>query len=66
MKNTVILQSQSTLKYNLLKDLDTLLYYVERTRDHKKALIGDKEASECFILYGIAENKEDIKYLKFE
>lgn len=65
MKNTIILQSQSTLKFNLVKDLDTLLYYVVRVRDNKKALIGDKEKSEWLILYGIAENREDLKTLNF-
>jgi hypothetical protein len=66
MKNTIILQSQSTFKYNLLKDLDASLYYVVRIRDNKKALLGDKEEALDFILYGIAENKEDLKTLKFE
>lgn len=63
--NTIILQSQSTLKYNLLKDVDKALYYVLRVRDNKKALIGTNDDAYDFILYGIAENREELKTLKF-
>lgn len=63
--NTIILQSQSTLKYNLLKDIDNALYYVLRVRDNKKALIGTSDDAYDFILYGIAENREELKTLKF-
>ena len=61
-----VLQAQSTLRYTLLKNVKKGTYYILRHKDKKKALIGDKNDAEWFILYGIAENKEDLQTLKFE
>jgi len=57
------LKSQSTLAYRLLKNEKTKLYYIRRIKDKKTVLIGDNDKAEPFILYGLAENKEEIKEL---
>lgn len=60
----ILLQSQSNKKFELLKDSNSL-YYIKRTKDKKTALIGDRDEAENFILYGIYENKEELKTLIF-
>jgi len=60
-----ILQSQSNQKYTLLKDSKTNIYYIKRNKDRKKAVIGNRDDAELYILYGINDNKEDLKQLNF-
>lgn len=60
-----LLFSQSTQKYQLLKDEVKRLYYVKRLRDSKLALVGDNDEAYDFILYGIDVNKEELRTLNF-
>lgn len=60
-----LLFSQSTQKYQLFKDEVKRLYYIKRLRDSKLALVGNNDEAYWYILYGIDENKEDLKTLNF-
>lgn len=62
-RQLTFLKSQSTQRYHLLRDNETSLYYIRRLKDKNTILIGDKEASENFILDGLAVNMEEIKEL---
>lgn len=56
----ITLKAQSTIKYTFIKDESKGLYFIRRNRDKKTILIGDKEASEDFILFGLQENIKDV------
>lgn len=57
----IILNRHSTYKYQLLKENG--VYYIRRVKDKKTVLIGDKEKSDNFIIYGLSEMKEEIAEL---
>jgi hypothetical protein len=59
------LKRQSTKQYNLLKNEQTNIYFVECLNSGKVAKIGNKEKSESFIIYGIKESLTELKQLKF-
>lgn len=61
-----LLQAQSTRTHKLYKNENKGLYYVVRMQDNKKSLLGDKDTSENFILYGIEANKKELQTLIFE
>lgn len=61
-----LLQAQSTRTHQLYKNEKKGLYYVVRIKDNKRSLIGDKNESEDYILYGISANKKEIETLIFE
>lgn len=56
----VKLKAQSTIKYTFIKDESKGLYFIRRNRDKKTILVGDKEQSEEFILFGLQENIKDV------
>lgn len=56
-----ILNKHSTYKYQLLKENG--IYYIRRVKDKKTVLIGDKEVSDNFIIYGLSAMKEEINEL---
>lgn len=56
-----ILKKHSTYKYQLLKENG--VYYIRRVKDKKIVLIGDKEVSDNFIIYGLSAMKEEIAEL---
>lgn len=55
-----ILEKQSNSEYLLLKD-NNKMYYLYKTRTKETVLIGNNDAAELFILYGLNENKEEVK-----
>lgn len=63
--NLITLESQSTDKYKLLKDVSLGLYFIRRQKDLKTVEIGDKDESEPFILYGLGDTdlKQDVEQL---
>lgn len=63
--NVITLESQSTDKYKLLKNLAFGLYYIRRQKDLKTVLIGDRDETEPFILYGLGDEdlKQDVEQL---
>jgi len=56
----ITLKAQSTIKYTFIKDESKGLYFIRRNRDKKTILIGDKEQSEEFILFGLQENIKEV------
>lgn len=56
-----LLHRHSTYKYQLLKENG--VYYIRRVKDRKIVLIGDKEVSDNFIIYGLSAMKEEINEL---
>lgn len=63
--NLITLESQSTDRYKLLKNLAFGLYYIRREKDLKTVLIGDRDECEPFILYGLGDIdlKQDVEQL---
>lgn len=63
--NLITLESQSTDRYKLLKNLAFGLYYIRREKDLKTVLIGDRDETEPFILYGLGDTdlKQDVEQL---
>lgn len=64
-ESIITLESQSTERYKLLKDIDSCLYFILRKKDNKTVLLGDKDEAEPFILYGLndIDLKEDVREL---
>lgn len=54
------LKSQSTQNYHLYRDNETSLFYIKSMKNKKTILIGDKEQSEEFILFGLQENIKEV------
>lgn len=63
--NIIVLESQSTERYKLLKDVEAGLYFIRRQKDLKTIEIGDRDESEPYILYGLndIDLRQDVKEL---
>jgi len=62
-KEITVLSVQSTKSFKLIKKNSTKQYFIKRVKDSKTILIGDRDKSEDFILYGLFANREDVKQL---
>ena len=62
-KEITVLSVQSTKSFKLIKKQSTKQYFIKRVKDSKTILIGDRDKSEDFILYGLFANREDVKQL---
>lgn len=59
---TKLLRKQSGVDYLLLKD-ESMQYYIYRLKDKKAVLVGCKDKAEEFILYGLYDNRDEVKQL---
>ena len=62
-KEITVLSVQSTKSFKLIKKQSTKQYFIKRVKDSKTILIGDRDKSEDFILYGLFANRNEVKQL---
>ena len=62
-KEITVLSVQSTKSFKLIKKNSTKQYFIKRVKDSKTILIGDRDKSEDFILYGLFANRNEVKQL---
>lgn len=62
-KEITVLSVQSTKSFKLIKKNSTKQYFIKRVKDSKTILIGDRDKSEDYILYGLFANRNEVKQL---